>query len=216
MGQYYLTVNLDKGEYLDPHKFGDGLKLMEFGNSASGTMTGLAILLADGNGRGSGDLRSENSIVGSWKSDRIVVAGDYADPNSFIPNGLKDELFERMLEDQKERGTYKEGHIDEETAVKYAKRNCNLYSLAREFYEDISGKVIDAMADDEFLKEELEKRKYRSYKRLVEGGLKEARRFIRGLEPTDKSESLVEKIEEVMSGLEELEDHKWEDSKMAF
>ena len=29
-GQYYLPVNLDKGEYLDPHKLGDGLKLMEF------------------------------------------------------------------------------------------------------------------------------------------------------------------------------------------
>jgi len=216
MGQYYLPVNLDKGEYLDPHKFGDGLKLLEFGDSSSGTMTSLAILLADGNGRGGGDLHSESPIIGSWRGDRIVVAGDYADPNNFIPNGLKDELFDRMLEGQKERETYKEGHIDEETAVKYAKRNCNLYSLAREFYEDISGKVIEAMADDEFLKEELENKKHMSYKRFAEEGLKEARRYIRGLEPADKSEKLVEKIEEVMSGLQELEDYEWEDSSMAF
>jgi len=216
MGQYYLTVNLDKGEYLDPHKFGDGLKLLEFGDSASGTMTGLATLLADGNGRGGGDLHSENPIIGSWKGDRIVVAGDYADPNNFIPEALKDELFSRMLEGQREREAYKDGTIDEETAIKYAKSNCNLYHLAREFYEDVSEKVIEAMADDEFLKEELENRKHRSYKRLAEGGLKEARRFIRGLEPTDKSEELVEKIEQVMSGLEELEDYEWKNSTMAY
>jgi len=216
MGQYYLTVNLDKGEYLDPHKFGDGLKLLEFGDSASGTMTGLAILLADGNGRGGGDLRSENPVIGSWKGDRIVVAGDYADPNNFVPEALKDELFTRMLEEQKERETYKEGCIDEEEAVKYAKRNCNVYSLAREFYEDKSEKVIEAMADDEFLKEELENRKHKSYKRFAKEGLEEAKHFIGGLEPTDKSENLVEKIEEVMSGLEDLEDYEWEDSTMAF
>jgi len=216
MGQYYLTVNLDKGEYLDPHKFGDGLKLMEFGNSASGTMTGLAVLLADGNGRGSGGLRSENSIIGSWKGDRIVVAGDYADPNNFVPNGLKDELFERMLEGQRKRDAYKNGGIDEDTAIKYAKSNCNVYHLAREFYEDISEKVIEAMADDEFLKEELENRKHGSYKRFAEGGLKDAKRYIRGLEPADKSGEMVEKIEEVMSDLEELEDYEWEDSTMAF
>ena len=68
MGQYYLPVNLDKGEYLDPHKLGDGLKLMEFGNSAAGTTMGLVTLLADGNGRGSGDLHSESEIIGSWKA----------------------------------------------------------------------------------------------------------------------------------------------------
>ena len=87
MGQYYLTVNLDKREYLYPHKFGDGLKLLEFGDSGGGTMTGLAILLADGNGRGGGDLDSENPIVGSWAGDRIVIAGDYADEGRFVEPG---------------------------------------------------------------------------------------------------------------------------------
>lgn len=78
MGQYYKVINTTKEEYLDPHKFGDGLKLTEFGSSGSGTMCGLAILLANSNNRGSGDLRSENSIVGSWAGDCIVIAGDYA------------------------------------------------------------------------------------------------------------------------------------------
>jgi len=79
MGQYYLVVNLDKREYLYPHKFGDGLKLLEFGASGCGTMIGLAVLLADGNGRGGGDLHSDNPVIGSWAGDRICIAGDYAD-----------------------------------------------------------------------------------------------------------------------------------------
>lgn len=79
MGQYYYVINLDKKQYLHPHRFGDGLKLLEFGDSASGTMTALAILLAQGNGRGGGDLHSSNPIIGSWAEDRIVISGDYAD-----------------------------------------------------------------------------------------------------------------------------------------
>ena len=96
MGQYYLIVNVDKGEYLNPHRFGDGLKLLEFGPSGSGTMTGLAVLLADGNGRGGGDLGSDHPIIGSWAGNRIVVAGDYADPWNFIPEGDMNELYHKL------------------------------------------------------------------------------------------------------------------------
>jgi hypothetical protein len=84
MGQYYKIVNLDKREYLHPHKCGDGLKLMEFGLSGDGTMACLAILLADGNGRGGGDLDSNHPIIGSWAGDRIVITGDYADEGKFV------------------------------------------------------------------------------------------------------------------------------------
>ena len=84
MGQYYKIVNIKKKQYITPHTFGDGAKLMEFGMSASGVLAGLAILLADGNGRGGGDLHSENDIVGSWAGDNIVVAGDYADDGKFV------------------------------------------------------------------------------------------------------------------------------------
>ena len=83
MGQYYLIVNIDKKQYLHPHKCGDGLKLLEFASSGCGTLSALAILLADGNGRGGGDLRSENPIIGSWAGDRVVIAGDYADEGRF-------------------------------------------------------------------------------------------------------------------------------------
>jgi hypothetical protein len=84
MGQYYKIVNIKKKQYITPHTFGDGAKLMEFSMSASGVMAGLAILLADGNGRGGGDLHSTNGIVGSWAGDNIVVAGDYADEGKFV------------------------------------------------------------------------------------------------------------------------------------
>jgi len=84
MGQYYKIVNIKKKQYIKPDTFGDGSKLMEFSMSASGVLAGLAILLADGNGRGGGDLHSENDIVGSWAGDNIVVAGDYADTGKFV------------------------------------------------------------------------------------------------------------------------------------
>lgn len=84
MGQYYKIVNIKKKQYITPHTFGDGSKLMEFSMSANGVLAGLAILLADGNGRGGGDLHSENDIVGSWAGDNIVVAGDYADTGKFV------------------------------------------------------------------------------------------------------------------------------------
>lgn len=83
MGQYYMIVNITKREYLDPQDCTDGLKLMEFGLSAEGTMSCLAILLADGNGNGGGDLDSENPIIGSWAGDKIVITGDYADEGRF-------------------------------------------------------------------------------------------------------------------------------------
>ena len=84
MGQYYKIVNIKKKQYITPHTFGDGSKLMEFSMSANGVLAGLSILLADGNGRGGGDLHSENDIVGSWSGDNIVVAGDYADEGKFV------------------------------------------------------------------------------------------------------------------------------------
>lgn len=90
MGQYYLVCNLDKKQFLHPHKFGDGLKLMEFGLSAKGTMSALAVLLADGNNCGGGDLHSDHPIIGSWAGDRIVVAGDYADEGKW---GCKGTLY---------------------------------------------------------------------------------------------------------------------------
>jgi hypothetical protein len=83
MGQYYLIVNLDKRQFLHPHRCGDGLHLLDIAPSGTGTLTALAILLADGNGRCFGDVRSPNPVIGSWAGDRIVIAGEYADDGKF-------------------------------------------------------------------------------------------------------------------------------------
>ena len=76
MGQYFKVMNLDKKEELHPHCFGDGLKLLEFGTSGLGTMAGLALLLRQSTDL-SGDIRSNDELLGSWASDRIAVIGDY-------------------------------------------------------------------------------------------------------------------------------------------
>lgn len=89
MGQYYVVANITKQEYLEPHDFGDGVKLMEFASSSRGTLRGLAVLLASGNGLGGGDLRSSHPLVGSWAGDRIVIAGDY-DPRTDYVDGVTD------------------------------------------------------------------------------------------------------------------------------
>lgn len=130
MGQYYYPVNIDKREYIYPHKFGDGLKLLEFGSSASGTMTGLAILLADGNGRGGGDLRADpvkHPIIGSWAGDRIVIAGDYADGRKFVPADL-------------------------------LQGDAPLYAVADENFKDVSEDVLLAMIEDHSLAHDVAER----------------------------------------------------------
>lgn len=88
MGQYHYVANLDKREFIHPHRLGDGLKLMEFGSSSDGTMLGLALLLAVSNGRGGGDYHEPSemtpedtqlikAVIGRWGGDRIAIIGDY-------------------------------------------------------------------------------------------------------------------------------------------
>jgi hypothetical protein len=94
MGQYHLIVNHSKREYLIAHKFGDGLKLLEFGSSGCGTMTALAVLLAEDNGKGGGDLHltGAHPIVGSWANDRIAIVGDYGE-DRFDASGSKTNAY---------------------------------------------------------------------------------------------------------------------------
>lgn len=80
MGQYHFTVNLDKKEFINPTKLGDGLKLHEqCGWSPGGTNDALHLLLACSSGRGGGDFQDESPLIGSWAGDRIAVVGDYAE-----------------------------------------------------------------------------------------------------------------------------------------
>lgn len=80
MGQYHQPVNLDKKQYINPHKLGNGLKMLEFGQGGL-TVTALTVLLACSQNRGGGDLSTENPIAGSWAGDRIAIIGDYTEPD---------------------------------------------------------------------------------------------------------------------------------------
>ncbi len=96
MGQYHMPANLDKKEYITPHAFGDGLKMLEFGCSADGTLTGLTILLACSHDRGGGDLHKERDAwMGRWAGDRIVILGDYSE-RSDLPGLTNREFADAM------------------------------------------------------------------------------------------------------------------------
>lgn len=76
MGQYYVIANLDKREYLKPHDFDEGAKLLEFIYGQDSIMTGLGLLLAQCNSNGSGDAQP-HPLLGSWAKNRITIVGDY-------------------------------------------------------------------------------------------------------------------------------------------
>lgn len=100
MGQYHLTVNLDKKQYLRPHRLGDGLKLLEQAGASGGVSDALLLLLAVSNGRGGGDVTDDNysspEIVGSWGGDRIAVIGDYAEAKDLMPEHHADLIYEQI------------------------------------------------------------------------------------------------------------------------
>lgn len=84
MGQYWIPVNLDKREFIHPHKLGNGLKLWEQFASHPGTGAALiALCAAMPEPRGGGDLKASEvngeKVIGRWAGDRIALVGDYAE-----------------------------------------------------------------------------------------------------------------------------------------
>lgn len=119
MGQYWMPVNLDKKEYIHPHKLGSGLKLWEQ-LASDGVGQALIILTAaQRERRGGGDLDMEENwhgpernfpehdcspgpmpenypsiaarTIGRWAGDRIAIVGDYAE-DSDLPTRFKASL----------------------------------------------------------------------------------------------------------------------------
>lgn len=83
MGQGYKIVNVTKRQFINPHDFDEGYKMLEFvchDGGAGFTMAALGALLTSSCGLGGGDLRFQGeqpAIIGSWAGDRVVIAGDY-------------------------------------------------------------------------------------------------------------------------------------------
>jgi len=72
----YLIVNFDRQEYLRPEDFGEAADLGSIAESHRGVMLALVVLLADGNNRGGGDLRSDAQVIGSWVGSRVAIVDD--------------------------------------------------------------------------------------------------------------------------------------------
>lgn len=78
MGQYYLTGNLDTGEYIFSRSIGGGVMLCEIVHNGVELSVNhlLTILLATGNGRGNGDLPETRAILDHHGySDAMRAAG---------------------------------------------------------------------------------------------------------------------------------------------
>ncbi len=118
----YIIVNLDKKEFFNPYDFENSGELIDFSmQSDVGALSGLAMLLADGKEK---EIRNEfpdTPLVGTWKGDRIVIAGSQSDT--------------------KVKGTDK-----------------NLYSYAKENFEDIGHKVIAGLLENSYYKYKTEYR----------------------------------------------------------
>jgi len=84
MGQYFIIVNLDKKEYLDPHKLDEGAKFWELCANNIGRL--LVYLLRKSSEAGGGDVDDPTKLkyCGRWAGDRIVVIGDYDESNLYF------------------------------------------------------------------------------------------------------------------------------------
>ena len=76
MSQYWIPINIDKKEFIHPHKLGSGMRLWEQIANHPGTGSGLILLLAAG-----GDLEwdDDQQVIGRWAGDRIALVGEYAE-----------------------------------------------------------------------------------------------------------------------------------------
>jgi hypothetical protein len=130
MGQYHKPVNLDKKQYINPHKFGDGLKMLEFGQGGL-TVTALTVLLACSHNRGGGDLGTEHPVAGSWAGDRVAIIGDYTEDND-IPGINAREIADNIWGEDSD-------------------------------YTDISEEILDALLDDNYIRQEVKENLERGY-----------------------------------------------------
>ncbi len=97
MGQYFIIVNLDKKEYIHPHKLNTGAKLWEIAvNPIAGVFP---FLLRKSSETGGGDIEKNYKNAGRWAGDRIVVVGDY--DNSGLYDKAEEE-FKEISEEIKE------------------------------------------------------------------------------------------------------------------
>lgn len=79
MGQYFITINKTKKEYLRTYTFGDGAKFLEFMSSRRGMKEATMMLLTNGGESLKCYFSPKEKYLGRWSGDQIEVLGDYAE-----------------------------------------------------------------------------------------------------------------------------------------
>lgn len=86
-------------QYIRPEPFGDDFSIEGLLHTWDGCPMMLAILLADGNGRGGGDLNSESEMVGSWAGDKIgVITATDIVPEFSLPGKESEPLLPQIIQ----------------------------------------------------------------------------------------------------------------------
>lgn len=156
-----MPVNFDKKEFIYPHAFGDGLKMLEFGCSGNGTLTGLTILLANSHNRGGGDLHADqDEIMGRWAGDRIAILGDYSEFEDFAGHKISEEEFVETMEhgvwDERGKGEWRD--ISEDVLLTMMKDHYVRQDVITMLADGYTG-VQEEFVDNNGLREEVDKRK---------------------------------------------------------
>lgn len=101
MGQYFLLVNVDRKEYVDPFFVGggSGYKLWEWCTNNTTRVIPFLIRKSSSIGCG-GDLLSDSyKYAGRWAGDRIVLVGDYDDSGLFT---VAEDSYENISKEVRE------------------------------------------------------------------------------------------------------------------
>ena len=149
MSSYYSLVNLDKRQVVYPDNFGSGLKLPEIMFSKISMMPMLALLLTDITHEDSSyfdDLPAPvKKLFGSWAGNKLFFAGD-SEPNwtNFSREEFQDMAYD--IDGAEHRfGSRFDPKLRKWTASD--EEMCwNMYTLADALFEDISDKVLQAVA----------------------------------------------------------------------
>jgi hypothetical protein len=159
MGQYYIAVNLDKKQFISPHACGDGAKLLEFALGECGMLACLAILLADGNGRGGGDLfgaKCTGPCGGKGYTEDsetklevcpVCHGACYLSAGDIVGSWAGDRVV--IAGDYGDQGKF----VDDENSTLYA-----TVQAEDSDFENVSLEAMRALAEDRYVRERLQKR----------------------------------------------------------
>lgn len=77
MGQYFLIVNINKKQFLNAYKFGEGIADLQTVSGYHAQALALLTCRMD-------ELRNtKDTLIGSWSEDLIVATGEYASPDKY-------------------------------------------------------------------------------------------------------------------------------------